>query len=156
MGYQISALHEDEFSHLFGKDEESLATAGVRRMTVDAKPGYPCRVSLEDVEIGETVLLFNYEHLPTDSPYRSSHAIFVKERATRAELATNEVPESLRLRLLSVRAFDSDDMMIDADVVPGDAIEAVIERMLANDEVSFLHLHNAKRGCYAARVDRPS
>jgi hypothetical protein len=154
MGFQVSGLKKDQFKHLYGKDDKSLAKAGARRMTVDEKPGYPCRVSLEDVEIGETVLLFNYEHLPTNSPYRSSHAIFVKEGASHAEVARNEVPESLRMRLLSVRAFDDDDMMIDADVVPGNAIEPVIERMLANDDVSFLHLHNAMRGCYAARVDR--
>jgi hypothetical protein len=31
---------------------------------------------------------------------------------------------------------------------------AVIERMLSADPVHYLQLHFAKRGCYAARVER--
>jgi hypothetical protein len=77
MNFQISGLDEGHFRYLFGQDAEELAKYGVERMTVESQPGYPCRVSLKDVEIGETVLLMNYEHLPVASPYRSSHAIFV-------------------------------------------------------------------------------
>jgi hypothetical protein len=64
------------------------------------------------------------------------------------------VPEVLRLRLLSVRAFDEMGMMLDADVVHGRDLEPVLVRMLGRSEVAYIHLHNAKPGCYAARVDR--
>ena len=117
-------------------------------------PGYPCRVSLKDVEIGETVLLMNYEHLPGASPYRSSHAIYVQESASQAVVEQNAIPGMLRDRLLSVRSFDGAGMMIDADVVDGHQLEPVIDRMLSNESVDFLHLHNARRGCFLARVDR--
>ena len=119
MNFQISGLDEGRFQHLFGQSPEFLAERGVERMTVDSQPGYPCRVSLSDVNIGETVLLLNYEHFSAQSPYRSSHAIFVKEGASRASTGRNEIPETLRIRLLSVRAFDARDMMVDADVVGG-------------------------------------
>jgi len=154
MGFRISALHVDQFSHLFGKDSEALAKSGVERMIVDNKPGYPCRVSLQDADIGESVLLMNYEHQPALSPYRSSHAIFVREWASQAEPDRNEVPGMLRHRMISVRAFDSSGMMVDADIVDGHQLESMIDRMLAIESVSYLHLHNAKRGCYAARVER--
>ncbi len=154
MGFQISALDENLFSHLFGVDDEALAQSGVKRVVVDENPGFPCRVSLEDARVGETALLLNFEHQSADSPFRSSHAIFVREWAVRARPSKDEVPEFLRLRLLSVRAFDSDGMMLDADVVDGDRLEALIERLFRNELVSYLHIHNARLGCYAALVER--
>ncbi len=154
MEFQISALSANKFSHLIGLDDESLAKHGARRMQVDSKPGYPCRVTLEDAEIGESVLLLNYEHLAVDSPYRSTHAIFVREGLTTCPPIVNQIPEQLRIRLLSIRAFDADGMMVDADVVHGKESEAVIKRLLKDQRVDYLHIHNAKPGCYAARVDR--
>jgi hypothetical protein len=109
---------------------------------------------LRDVDPGEKVLLLNYTHLPVDSPYRSSHAIYVREGAERSYDRIGEVPECLRARLISLRAFDEAGMMIDADIIEGKKLEALIERLLAVPEVSFLHAHFARRGCYAARIDR--
>jgi hypothetical protein len=154
MNFQISGLDEEQFQHLFGRSSELLAERGVERMTADSQPGYPCRVSLSDVNVGETVLLMNYEHFPAQSPYRSSHAIFVKEGASSTSAGRNEIPEMLRIRLLSVRAFDARDMMVDADVVDGQNLAPIIKTMLSIESVAFLHIHNAKRGCFMARVDR--
>jgi hypothetical protein len=154
MGFQISALNIDQFSHLFGQDREALARQGVQRMVADNKPGFPCRVSLLDAEVGENVLLMNYEHQPMPTPFRSSHAIFVREWASQAIPGRNEVPEMFRHRLLSVRAFDASGMMIDADVIDGERLESMIEHMLANKSADNLHIHNAKLGCYAALVKR--
>jgi hypothetical protein len=39
-------------------------------------------------------------------------------------------------------------------VSPGSELEALIERFLAEPRVAYLHVHNARRGCYACRVDR--
>jgi len=154
MDFQVFALSIDQFSHLFGQDGEALARQGIKRMTVDSNPGYPCRVSLQDAEIGEEVLLLNYEHQPLPTPYRSSHAIFVREFATQVQPDKNEVPRFLRHRLLSVRAFDSSGTMIDADVIDGENLESLIQRMLENSSAEFLHIHNAKPGCYVALVER--
>jgi hypothetical protein len=154
MNFQIRGLHEGQFSHLFGKDSQELAEAGVERMTVDSKPGFPCRVSLQDAEFGETVLLTNFEHQPALSPYRSSHAIFVREGAATTGLDENVIPEMLRIRLISVRAFNVDGNMVDADITSGQELEALIHRMLSCETAAYLHVHNAKRGCFLARVDR--
>ena len=64
MNFQIVGLDERQFEHLFGASQEVLDKHGIERMTVETRPGYPCRISLEDAAIGETVLLLNYEHLP--------------------------------------------------------------------------------------------
>ena len=123
-------------------------------MVADSSPGYPCRVSLRDADVGEKVLLMNYEHQPAPTQFRSSHAIFVRESANQAKQDKNEVPRMFRHRLLSVRAFDTRGMMIDADVIDGEHLESLIERMLAKDSIDYLHVHNAKLGCYVGLVKR--
>ncbi len=154
MSFQISGLPLARFAPLFSMSDEALAALQIERRIADRKPGFPCRVSLRDAEPGERVLLLNYAHQPAGTPYRSNHAIFVREGAIEATPEVGEIPEVIRLRLISVRAFDAADMMVDADVVQGHELEPVIERMFAGDRVEYLHLHNAKPGCYAARVDR--
>jgi len=154
MDFQISALNIDQFSHLFGQDRETLSKQGVQRIIVDSNPGFPCRVSLQDAEVGENVLLMNYEHQPMPTPFRSSHAIYVREGANQAKPEKNQVPKMFRHRLLSVRAFDDCGMMIEAEVIDGESLESLIKQMLANESIEYLHIHNAKLGCYAALVQR--
>lgn len=154
MTFRVSPLDSQAFEHLYGRSDEELLSLGARRMVVTVKPGFPCRLTLADAEVGESVLLVHFEHQPGNSPYRASHAVFVREHATSVAPFDGALPEAIALRLLSVRAFDDADLMIDADVVKGSNAEPVIARMLDNADVAYLHLHNAKPGCYAARVDR--
>ena len=154
MDFRISGLPSAPFEPLFGLSAERLAELGIQRRIADRSPGFPCRVSLVDAARGEPVLLLNYEHLPVAGPYRSRHAIYVRENAREAHPAINEIPEQLRIRLLSLRAFDSAGLMREADVVDGACAHDAIRRMLGDPAVEFIHVHNARPGCYAARVDR--
>ena len=154
MSFRITGLSPDPFRHLFGLSEQELAKHGAKRYVADSKPGYPDRIEIRDAEPGETVLLVNYVHQPADNAYRASHAIFVREGAETAYDATNKVPDAMRLRQISLRAFDDDHLMVDADLVDGREIEGVIERFFADPHIAYIHAHYAKRGCYAARIDR--
>ena len=154
MPFQISPLQKDEFQHLMNADDAALRQLGVVRLQVDVKPGYPCRISLQDAELGESVLLLNYEHQSVATPYRASHAIIIRENAEQVEPFINQIPEQLRIRILSIRGFDHGGMMIEAEVVDGVDLESAIEEMFGNEAVEYLHIHNAKPGCFAARVDR--
>lgn len=152
--FVIRGLDPAPFVSLYGLSDAALAEQGVVRMAVDAKPGFPCRISLEDAGVGETMLLLNHEHLPVDSPYRQRHAIFVREGAAEQAHFENEVPAQLAIRTLSLRAYDREGMMTDADLVEGRELAALIDRFFADPSVAYLHVHNAKRGCFAARIDR--
>ena len=152
--FQFVPVPHEQFAPLFALSEAELNARGVRRMTVDAKPGFPCRVSLADAEIGETVLLLPYVHHDVSSPYRASGPIFIRAVAETARLAANEVPEMLRSRLLSIRAYDESATMIAAEVVPGNELEDAIGRMFSNQQASYLHIHNARPGCFNCRVVR--
>lgn len=154
MSFRISGLDPAPFRHLYGRAHADLAALGVRRMIVDATPGFPDRIELRDLAPGETALLLNYEHQPAATPYRSSHAIFVREGAEQAVSVIDVVPDVLYRRTISLRAFDAAGDMLDADLADGAAIAPLIDRLLANPAVAYIHAHNAKRGCYAARVER--
>lgn len=154
MGFRISGLPVSDFEGLFRLAETDLAQRGVERVRIETPHAAPCRIMLEDAEPGETVLLLNHEHQPADTPYRSRHAIFVREIALKTFDAVDAVPDAIRRRLLSVRAFDEGHRMVDADVVEGSALEALLEPMLAHEDVAYVHLHYARRGCFAARAER--
>jgi hypothetical protein len=154
MSFQISALPKSKFDSLFSLSDEELSRRGALRQIVHKKPGSPCRVSLEDAEIGEEVILVHYEHQSADTPFRASHAVYVRPNADQAHPEIDEVPLLFRTRALSLRGFDDEGMMIGADLADGSELEAGIERIFANTEVAYIHLHYAKPGCYAARVDR--
>lgn len=155
MSFRIVGLDVERFRPVFGLSDEELAKRNIVRVVADEKPGFPCRVSLRDAEIGEKLLLMNYEHQPAESPYRSSHAIFVIENANVERYdEVDGIPDVLRVRQLSVRSFDERGMMLDAEVVEGTSLEPLIERLFTEPHTAYLHVHNAKRGCYAARIDR--
>lgn len=153
-GYRISGLPISHFESLFGATDAALRERDAVRVTADKKPGFPCRITLEDAEPGETLILTNYEHQNAASPFRSSHAVYVREGAAREAVFEGEVPVYLSQRLLSVRAFDETGMMIDSDITPGEALEPMIEQMFAQSRAAYLHLHSARPGCFVARVDR--
>jgi hypothetical protein len=134
--------------------DDSLRAAGARRYRADRRPGFPDRVELRDANIGESLILVNFEHQPAQTPYRASHAIFVLEGAMRAHDAVDEIPEVLTLRPISLRGFDATGWMIDADLASGHEVRDSIMRLLGDERVAYVHAHYAKPGCYAARIDR--
>jgi Protein of unknown function (DUF1203) len=155
MSFRVLGLSPDQFRPLFAMPDAQLHQLGARRVIAD-DPLLPCRVSMEHAELGEELLLLNFEHQPANTPYRATHAIYVREVADQAFEAIDTVPEVLALasRLLAVRAFDAQHMMIDAEVCQGTQAAEMFDRLLANPQTSYLQVHNARRGCYAGRVER--
>ena len=154
MAFAVSSLPIEPFSPLFALNDDALVRRGMLRVVADARFAFPCRVTLDDAEPGERLILLHYEHQPADSPFRSAHAVYVREAAAAPVTTRNALPPALRRRLLSLRGFDAAGMLRDADVVEGATAEPVITRMLADPAVAYLHAHYARPGCYAARIDR--
>ncbi len=152
--FKIKSLQENEFSFLFDLDNIQLEKYGAVRMTVDTYPGFPCRISLEDAEIGEEVILLSYKHHKTNSPYQSCGPIFVRRIAKTAALDIDEIPKMLNHRLLSLRGFDINGIMKKATVVEGQNLRSQIIGLFENLEINYIHIHNAKPGCYNCMVER--
>jgi hypothetical protein len=151
--FHIRGLDPDLFGNIIGLSEADLAARGVLRVRVDEKPSAPCRISLDDAEIGEHVLLLNYDHQPAPTPYQQQGPIFIRE-TPRRYCAGGVIPPALARRMLSLRGFDAQHMMIEADLVEGAEAKALIDKFFANPAVAYIHAHYAKRGCFAARIDR--
>ena len=152
--FQLVALPIEGFKSLLELSDEELRAHATRRLVVDEKPGYSCRVSLVDADPGERVLLVPFTHHDVDSPYRASGPVFVREAARTAYPKVNEIPLMLRSRPLSIRAYDATAMLVRADVVEGEELEGYIHRIFDDRRLQYLHLHNARPGCYNCRVER--
>ena len=152
MNFTVHGLSPEPFQPLYGLSDDELAARRARRVVVDGT-GFPERIEMRDAQAGETLLLVNFEHQSADTPYRASHAVYVREGATET-WSGDRLPEVLRKRLLSLRAFSADGSMVDADVIEGREAEQLIERLLGDERVAYIHAHYARPGCYAARIDR--
>lgn len=154
MDYRIRGLSPEPFEPFFDLPDEVLATRGIERHVADVTPGFPDRIELRDAEPGERLLLLNFTHQPAATPYRASHAIFVLEGARTALDYVNRVPPVMRERPMSLRGFDVNGRMIDADLAVGPDLPVAIRRLLRRPAIAYLHAHYAKQGCYAARIER--
>lgn len=153
MGFRVTGLEPQCFEHLHALDEAALARLGAVRVRIEQEHAAPCRISLDDAAPGESVILLNYQHQGANTPYRQQGPIFVRETTDRFD-AAGLIPPALRRRVLSLRGFDAGHMMIEADLTEGAEAQALIARFLANEKVAYIHAHYARRGCFAARIDR--
>lgn len=151
MSFLLCGLAASQFEHLFGKSQSELELEGASR--VIAGEGFPCRVTLSDAEPGEAVLLLTYEHQPGRTAYRSSGPIYVRE-GNHPTAVLDRIPDQMRGRLFSVRAYDAEHQMVEADVALGSDLETLIETLFSDPQASYLHVHHARRGCFAFKVDR--
>ena len=154
VNFQFVALDKSEFVSFSDFTDEELSNFNARWVVADTTPGYPCRVSLQNAEIGERVLAISYCFQNADSPYRASGPIFVREIAETARPSINEIPKMLIDSLLSVRAYNSTNSLIASDVVEGTNLESVITSQLSDSSVDYLHVHYAKHGCFNSAVFR--
>ena len=154
MSFQIKALDHRQFAAYFDMSDHELAARLAVRRTATAKPGYPCRVSLADAEIDDQLILVNYQHQPDASPYRAAHAISVRRGVEQVHPAIDEVPHLFRSRMLSLRAFDNQALIVAADLVDGNDLGQALDRMLLDRTIASIHIHYAKFRCYAACAER--
>ncbi len=152
--FQLVAIDHAPYQQLFDLTDEELNERLITRCIAQENPGYPCRVSLEDAQIGEELLLMPYAHQPEASPYRSTGPIFVRRGAVQRQLPMGQVPSYVTNRLISVRAYDSKHMMVAASVCEGVNVDSEITEYFKQTDIAYMHLHNAKRGCFSCKVVR--
>ncbi len=152
MAYRIEGLAPEQFAPLFGMSDEALLARNARRAVADG-PGYPCRITLEEAEPGEELVLVHHVSNDTATPFRASHAIYVR-RADKAGSYADEVPPIFATRTLGLRGFDGEGMLRGALLaLPGEA-DAKIRELFERPEVAEIHAHNAALGCFLARIER--
>jgi Protein of unknown function (DUF1203) len=154
MNFKIKSLNEKEFQSFFNLTDKELEKIGAVRMTADAFPGFPCRVSLEDATIGEEVILLPFKHHNTNSPYQAIGPIFVRKIATTSNVEINEIPIMFHHRFLSLRGYNEDGIMKESSVTEGKTLREEIIKTFENEAIKYIHIHNAKPGCFNCSVER--
>ncbi len=153
MTYTITGLDPTAFSDLFGMSDADLEKHDAMRVTATSHPGFPCRISLQDADVGETVILLHHVSHSARTPYRSSYAIYVRQVCEAAQYC-DTLPPILQGRPIGLRAFDAAGMLRDARLaMPGEA-DAGIRGLFANPVIAYIHAHNAAHGCFVAQIDR--
>lgn len=154
MAYKIEGLERQSYAGLLGLGDDELARLNARRVTADCKPGFPCRVTLEDAEPGEALILFNHVSHDVPTPFRSAYAVYVRDSARERACYVDETPPVFAGRALGLRAFDSGGMLRAALLaMPGEA-DAAIRALFERPEIESIHAHNAAAGCFAAKIVR--
>ena len=153
MTYRIAGLDPAPFAPLWAMDVEELERHRARRVVADDEFGYPCRVALEDARPGAQLLLVHHVHHEVETPYRSAFAIFVREKAERAEYV-DECPPCFAGRTLSLRGFDTDGALAEARLAAPGEVDSAIRALLADPRIAYINAHNAAAGCFAARIER--
>jgi Protein of unknown function (DUF1203) len=152
--FQLVGIDHKPFQSLFDLSDEKLSELSAKKCIADESPGYPCRISLEDAQLGEVLLLLPYLHQPAASPYRSSGPIFVRRGVQQRRLAAGFVPSYVSSRLMSVRAYNAEHMIVDASVCEGASVAREITKHFGSENVAYIQLHNAKRGCFSCQAIR--
>src|SRR5438874_8904179 len=98
-------------------------------VTADSPTAYPCRHCLRFAKPRERVILFPYTAIPAGHPYSETGPIFVHAEPCERYGATDEYPADFR-RGRVIRPYNINYDMMDAEVVKGNAPEALIDRLL--------------------------
>ncbi|MBK7162841.1 DUF1203 domain-containing protein [Sphingorhabdus pulchriflava] len=154
MTYKITGLSPVAYAHLFEMDDAQLAQINARRVKAAASKGFPCRVSLEDAEEGENLILFHHVSHDVATPYRSAYAVYVREKATDAAEYVDQTPPVFEGRPIGLRGFDADGNLCNAALaLPGQA-DMRIRELFDSAEIAYIHAHNAAHGCFSAAIER--
>jgi hypothetical protein len=115
----------------------------------------PCRRCLRNAEVGDELVLAPYDPFVVRSPYAGAGPVFVHAGGCEPfESIPGAVSEQVGGRVLSVRAYDEAAMMTASTVFEGERFPQRAEQLLSDTDVAFLHVHFARPGCFAFRVDR--
>jgi hypothetical protein len=149
MAYRIAGLDPAAFT-----DTDALIAAGAIRVEATIRPGFPCRVTLEDAAPGERLILLNHVSHDVATPFRSAYAIYVREGASEAAVYRDATPPFLAHRTLGLRGFDGAGMLRAARVAGPGEVDAQIRALFEGAEIAYVDIHNAGAGCFLARAER--
>ena len=153
MTYRVRGLERDQFAPLFDAGDDALLERRARR-EIAGKGRYPCRVSLDDAEQGEELLLMHFTNHAVDTPYRNAFAIYVRKDAHEAAEYVDAVPPILRARPIALRCYDEQGNLCRAALSLSDDVDTLVRDLFGDPNIAYIDAHNAMHGCFAARIER--
>lgn len=154
MTYRIRGLDPERFAPMFDMSAAELMAVRAERIVADAPRGFPCRVSLDDAEVGESLLLLNFVSHDVETPFRTAFAIYVRQIAQRRAEYVDSLPPIFEGRSLSLRGFGENAMLLDAKLIEPGAVDEGIRALFADRRIAYIQAHNAAHGCFHAHIER--
>lgn len=121
---------------------------------VDSAGGWPLRCCLKASVEGDRIAIVGFSPFPWDGPYRETGPVVIHADGCRG--SSGAFPERFETRDQVVRAFGDDagrrhTQVYDLNrVVPArTGLRSVIESVLADDRVEFVHVHNLVAQCFS-------
>ena len=121
----------------------------------DGNP-HQCRVCLTMSQPDEGVILLAHRPFESNQPYAETGPIFVHEQPCQAYNDKLVYPPEFPRSAVVLRAYSSDDRILDAQAVGERGVETVIAELFANPAIAYLHARNLGYGCFMFRIDRAS
>lgn len=119
--------------------------------------GVPCRHCLQCVAKGEAYLVLAYRPFASLQPYAETGPIFLHAEECRRAADSSDVPPMLARRESHlIKGYGNDERIVygtGAVVRSADLAEAA-GRILARDDVAFVHLRSSKNNCFTCKIDR--
>jgi hypothetical protein len=153
MTYSIKGQPRERFAPLFAMGDAEQAAHGARRVIADSAT-FPCRISLEDAALGETLILLNHVSHDVEGPYRATHAILVRELAQDSAPLVDQIPPVFLRRTLSLRGFAANGDLVASRVSAPGGHDGAIRELLSDAQVDHIDAHTAGHGCFSARIER--
>jgi hypothetical protein len=121
--------------------------------------GVPCRHCQRDVAADEPYLILAYRPFPQAQPYAEIGPIFLHAEPCDRYPVTGEMPAMFvkRERYL-LKGYRADDRICygTGQIVASAEVAAAAARILARDEVAYVHVRSALNNCYQCRIERMS
>jgi hypothetical protein len=123
---------------------------------IEVATGYgPCRHCLRDFRVGEEKrILFTYDAFYGHEPLPLPGPIFIHADPCQRYREESGFPEDARAHRLTVIAYGAGRQVQAEEHVENGEVEEVVERLLANINVRYLHVRDTEAGCYDFRIER--
>jgi hypothetical protein len=118
--------------------------------------GYgPCRLCLRDFEVGvEKRLLFTLDPFHGLEPLPLPGPVFIHEEECERYPENGGFPVDIRSHDLTIAAYARGRLLRSEEHIAGKDVEGAIGRLLARDDVDYLHVRDTDAGCYDFRIER--
>lgn len=122
----------------------------------DLASGYgPCRHCLRTFRIGEEQrILFTYDPFQAVGDPPLPGPVFIHEAPCARYPEHAGVPEELKAHALTLDAYAGSRILVTEVHISGEATEPELQRLLAREDVEYIHVRDRSAGCYDFRVER--
>ena len=154
MNIRYEAITTDTARSLQNGDPDAYGNAPER--AIAASDRVPCRHCLKLVDKGDAYLIVAHRPFGNLQPYSETGPIFLHADFCQRATSNDVLPDMLDSATYLVRGYDGDERIVygTGRIVPAPDIGTYAESLLANSDISFVHVRSAENNCFQCRIER--